>query len=119
MNEFAELRVRHHLDALLWYLFEYWTSVPETPAEQCERCVISVNAFFDTEAFSIACPSQNTLRISCDCGWSLSLLLPEDSTQEASSALPAQCLRRMVLHYEYRHDGLKGVESLSDCGGRR
>ncbi|HZP04572.1 MAG TPA: hypothetical protein VFB43_06700 [Terracidiphilus sp.] len=107
MSESVELRAERHLDALLWYLFEYRTPVPETTAEQFERSVISANAFFDTEAFSISYSSRNTGRISCNCGWSLGLLLPADLDAQALAAPLAECLRRMVLHYEIQHNGLK------------
>jgi hypothetical protein len=117
-----ERRAERHLDAMLWYLFEYRTRTTETTAEQCERCVLSVNAFFDTEAFSVSYPSRDSLLIGCGCGWSLGLLLPEGPTPEAISALLARCLRRMVLHYEFQHDGLKkGGDSAmtAPCDTRR
>jgi hypothetical protein len=112
VSESVHLCAERHLDALLCYLFEYRTPSIETPAERCERCVLSVNAFFDTEAFSIDCSSLGTVRIGCDCGWGLSLPLPADLDAQAVSALLSQCLRRMVLHYEFQHHGLKGAEIL-------
>lgn len=106
MNYLAQLRAERHLDALIWYLFEHRNPVTESSIHACARSVDSLNAFFDTKAFSVSHRPRNSSRISCACGWSLSLLVPDDLNRPMSAELLAQCLRRMVLHYEIRHNGL-------------
>lgn len=78
----------------------------ESFEEACERFADSVNAFFGVEAFSVSSGPRGSFRITCTCGWSLSLLLQGDRTPEAARALLVQYLRKMVLHYEFQHNGL-------------
>ncbi len=92
--ERACLRAERDLDMLFWFLFEFWPPVHETPAQRCERCMLLVNAFFDTEAFLITYPSRDSVVIGCDCGWSLGFLAPEDLDAQtvfvAAHPMPAQ-----------------------------
>jgi hypothetical protein len=105
VNELARLRAERHLDTLISYLFRERTVIVESTRKACERYTDSVNAFFDAETFSVCSGSQDSFRIECECGWSL--MLPARSTANASQAVLHQCLRRMVLHFETRHGGVR------------
>jgi hypothetical protein len=112
MDELAQRRAQDHINALLWYVFEHSARVAETTAQGYERYVDSVNAFFDTESFSLSHQAENSFRIACACGWSMSLLSPELLTANPFQAVLHQCVRRIVLHFEIRHDGLKAAQPL-------
>ncbi len=98
MAEVTTLPAEPQLDALTVYLFGDREGIIEMAEDACQRLVDSVNAFFGTEAFSISAWPRGSFRIGCACGWSLSLLLPADL-----KAPLAQCLERIVLHYEIQH----------------
>ncbi len=98
MAEVTTLHPEHQLDALTVYLFGDRERIVETAEDACRRLVESVNAFFGTVAFFISHWPRGSFRIGCACGWSLSLLLPADL-----EAPLAECLARMLLHYEIQH----------------
>jgi hypothetical protein len=104
-----ELRANHRLHPLISYLFGDRKGIAESASDTCERCVDSVNAYFDTETFSASRSPQDSFRIGCQCGWSLNIALPAALAPEMVPIPLVECLRRMVLHYEIRHDGLRGA----------
>lgn len=106
------LRAEDHCGALVYYLSRVRMGISESIRRQCERSVDSVNAFFDVEVFSCCEEPQNCFRIACNCGWSLSLLLPERPTVQQVSALFERGIRQVVLHFEIQHGGLGESERL-------
>ncbi len=108
MNDQIEVRAERHLDAMIRCLFVDRNPLAEPIGYACLRFANSVNAFFDTEAFSVADEPRGCLRIGCACGWSFGLLLLENPSLTAAVALLLQCLEQMVLHYEHQHNGAGG-----------
>lgn len=103
----VERRTKCHLDAILWYLFNYPTRAAESMEEAGERYVDSVNAFYDQEPFSFSRSAKHSFRIRCECGWGLSIALPWDPLALKDFVPFDKCVKQMVLHYEGQHGGLK------------
>jgi hypothetical protein len=97
---------------IIEFLKQWQLQLPEAACDSFERYVDSVNAFFDTEVFSVCSGPRNCFRIPCACGWSLSLMLPEQLAADACQAVLQQCVRGMVRHFEIQHGGLKKAEPL-------
>jgi hypothetical protein len=111
MDELAQCRAERHLDALVSYLFGDREQIVEPAADAYERLADSVNAFYDLEAFSVSAGRHDSFRIGCACGWSLSLLLSAELDAQTLSAPLAECLGRMVLHYETQHIEMQHLET--------
>ena len=109
MDKAARFRAERHLDSLFSYLFRDRAGIAESARDAFARYADSVNAFYDVEAFSVCSGRRHSFRIGCQCGWGLSVAAPLDLALEMDLAPLAECLRRMVLHYEIRHDGLRGA----------
>lgn len=108
----TEPPTERHLQAMLSYLVVYRNPVSESIFYACLRFAESVNAFYEAEAFSVSDGLHGFFRIGCQCGWSLSVVFLAGLASDSDAALLAECLRRMVTHYEIQHDGLKGTGSL-------
>jgi hypothetical protein len=108
----TEPLAERHLQAMLSYLLVYRNPVSESIFYAGQRFAESVNAFYGAEAFSVSDGPRGFFRIGCQCGWRLSVVFPADLAFDADAAPLAECLRRMVTHYEIRHNGLKGTGSL-------
>lgn len=111
-GKLTQRRAELHLRSLISFLFEERTGIVESATATCQRYVDSVNAFFDAEVFFASFGPRDSLRIACQCGWSLSLVPPSRLALQAVPVPLDCCLNRMVLHYEIEHCSQKETENL-------